>query len=601
MQVRVSSVVNVNSTVAGNQDHAAVAATPTGGFTTAFVFRPSGSSQDVLVRSLTQAGGFVSNDFSGSSVTTSNQYDVDVAVLQNGKIATIFTDDSSAGRILETDVAVRLSNANGTAGATNIVLNDKIGKGASEAAIAALSDGGFAAAWVAYRDGGEGFAIAARSYDAAGNPLTDDFIVANESASTGDNPDIAALPDGRFIVTWDAPDGGTDIPGTRDIKARIFARDGTPLTDEFTVNSTTLYSQDAPRIAVLADGRFAIVWISQDVNQSDPLRPNGHVEVDYRMRVFNSDGTPVGDDVAVTDINVGNLLPASIAEIGTGNLVVAWSNSEDGGEPQQDIAAVVVDTAGTKIVDKFIIGASADPDYAPDLARLSDGRTAVVWHRWEGTLAAPNHEVKSAILSLAPDNVNPPQGQDWTGSSAANRWQGSAFNDRAQGKAGNDVLFGYGGDDILLGGDGRDYIYGGLGNDGILGGTGNDTIYGGDGDDRIAGGLGQDILFGGAGADRFTLHSLAEAGDIIRDYDSRDTIALNSTMFRGIADGAIDASIFVRRGSTNAALDSKDRFIFQTNTDTLWYDADGTGQKAPVLLFDFATDVYFTASDILIV
>jgi Ca2+-binding RTX toxin-like protein len=601
MQVKVSSVLNVNSTRSGNQDEAAVAASADGGFAVAFASQAAGASEDVLARSFDFASNPLTTDFQGSAIRTSNQYQADIVVLNDGKIASVFTDDSRPAGVLETDVVVHLSKNDGSGGTANIVLNDAIGKGASDPAIAALNGGGFAAAWLAYRDGGEGFAVAARSYDSAGKPLADDFLVAIETASTGFNPDIAALPSGGFIVTWEAFDNGTAAPNTKDIKARIFSRDGVPAGDEFTVNTTTVNSQYDSRVTVLADGRIAIVWTSQDVNEANPLRPGaGRIEVDYRARVLDGNGVPAAEDFAVTDLNVANLLPASLAEIGNGNLVIAWSNSEAGVAPQQDIRATVVDTSGGLIAAPFVIGASSDQDYAPDLARLFDGRTAIVWHRWEGTSTSPDHEVKAAILKLEPDNINPPAGLDWTGSSRSDRWNGSEFDDRARGNAGNDVLQGLSGNDVLNGGDGRDYLYGGSGNDRIYGGDENDYINAGAGDDRILGNRGQDSLFGGSGADQFILYSLTEAGDTVRDFESDDTIVLNSSMFSRIADGAIDPALFARRGSVNLAIDKNDRFIFNLKDDTLWYDADGTGRKPPLLLFDFVTDVDLRASDLLI-
>ena len=60
------------------------------------------------------------------------------------------------------------------------------------------------------------------------------------------------------------------------------------------------------------------------------------------------------------------------------------------------------------------------------------------------------------------------------------------------------------------------------GNDILNGGAGNDTIFGQEGDDVITGGLGADTLWGGSGGDTFVFHSLAEAGDIIKDFNAAE-------------------------------------------------------------------------------
>ena len=64
--------------------------------------------------------------------------------------------------------------------------------------------------------------------------------------------------------------------------------------------------------------------------------------------------------------------------------------------------------------------------------------------------------------------------------------------------------------------------------------------------------------------------------------------------------GSLSASQFVlRTTNTNAAIDGNDRFIFNTVTNTLWFDVDGTGSQAAVLLATLqSTAPDLTAGDI---
>ncbi|WP_323784612.1 hypothetical protein [Thalassovita sp.] len=117
-------------------------------------------------------------------------------------------------------------------------------------------------------------------------------------------------------------------------------------------------------------------------------------------------------------------------------------------------------------------------------------------------------------------------GTNQTGTEGADTLTGSAGNDTLSGAGGNDLLRGEAGDDSLLGGDAldtliggegddtliggdsendlRDVIYGGDGNDSIDGGYGNDELRGDDGNDTIIGGFGVDTVIGAAGDDALT-------------------------------------------------------------------------------------------------
>jgi len=128
--------------------------------------------------------------------------------------------------------------------------------------------------------------------------------------------------------------------------------------------------------------------------------------------------------------------------------------------------------------------------------------------------------------------------------------------------------------DIIAGGADGEVLVGTDGDDHIFGHAGDDILIGGDGDDLLAGGLGADILTGGAGSDTYLFQSLAEAFDVITDFDvssdanpDNDMIDLGQILvdaFGDVAD-AEDVSGLVR--------------ITQTGSDAaiLAVDADGGG------------------------
>ncbi|HLO75114.1 MAG TPA: endo alpha-1,4 polygalactosaminidase [Magnetospirillum sp.] len=119
----------------------------------------------------------------------------------------------------------------------------------------------------------------------------------------------------------------------------------------------------------------------------------------------------------------------------------------------------------------------------------------------------------------------------------------------------------------------------------LLGLGGIDRLAGGNGNDTLAGGAGADRLSGGAGADVFRYVAPSEGGDVITDFQSsqHDKLGFVSANFGHLAAGAISASMFVAN-STGIAGRASDRFVFNTTTGVLKYDANGSAGGAYVTI-----------------
>jgi hypothetical protein len=68
----------------------------------------------------------------------------------------------------------------------------------------------------------------------------------------------------------------------------------------------------------------------------------------------------------------------------------------------------------------------------------------------------------------------------------------------------------------------------------------------------------------------------------------------------GLVAGALAANQFQSRAD-NLAQDADDRFIFRTTDNTLWFDADGNGAGAAVMIADLHVLATVTAADIFII
>jgi Ca2+-binding RTX toxin-like protein len=160
-------------------------------------------------------------------------------------------------------------------------------------------------------------------------------------------------------------------------------------------------------------------------------------------------------------------------------------------------------------------------------------------------------------------------------------------------------------DNALTGNSASNTLAGLDGNDTLTGGAGNDTLQGGNGIDRLVGGTGNDTLNGGGGADTFVFNTAPNGSnnlDTVQDFTSgSDALSFSRAIFTGlVSTGVLGTDAFWSGASVNTAHDATDRFIYNTTTGALWYDADGTGATAAIQVAILTGHPALVFSDILI-
>ncbi|MGF1566687.1 MAG: hypothetical protein ACFCVD_01190 [Nodosilinea sp.] len=168
---------------------------------------------------------------------------------------------------------------------------------------------------------------------------------------------------------------------------------------------------------------------------------------------------------------------------------------------------------------------------------------------------------------------------------------------------------------VVSGGDGNDQIRaahlgldaiqltleGGAGHDRLVGSANDDTLVGGWGDDTLVGSKGADTLTGNEGRDSFRFNHLDQAGDTITDFVAADDqILIQAAGFGGglTAGAAISANQFVLGAG---AADASDRFIYNNTSGELYFDRDGTGGQAQVLLATLSGAPTISNADIVVI
>jgi hypothetical protein len=190
------------------------------------------------------------NDASGRIATSGNTALI-VSLQENGGV-----------NIRDNDVQLRLIDAAGN------ILDNQIVAGAGSVddfktpEVAALSDGRFVIVW-----GNETAPeLHGRIYDPAGKTFGPAFAFGPHVGSgLGTSPEVAALPDGGFLVTWH--DNTGSLGDASGVHAQRFNANGAPYGAEVLVNSFTDGLQGTPALAANADGSVFVVW--QDYNATN--------------------------------------------------------------------------------------------------------------------------------------------------------------------------------------------------------------------------------------------------------------------------------------------------------------------------------------------
>ena len=135
--------------------------------------------------------------------------------------------------------------------------------------------------------------------------------------------------------------------------------------------------------------------------------------------------------------------------------------------------------------------------------------------------------------------------------------------------------------------------------------TGNEfanVVFGNAGANVLNGLGGKDTLVGGKGRDLFQLTTKPGAAnfDHIQDFSTRDDrIALENGVFRKLGKaGGLASQAFVKGPE---ALDASDRVIYDPTNGGLYYDPDGTGAAAKVLVAALKKGLSMNAGDFLVI
>lgn len=215
-----------------------------------------------------EAGLKVGEEFRLNTETISNQQMAVVTGLTGGGFFTIWGSYSSGA--IAWDLFGQKWGTDGEALGGEIAINAPWSQDGTTlnyqvyARMAPLANDGLVAVWQSTLQDGSEDGVYAQRFSNSGKVGTEQMV--HEAAEGNQQyPDVASLPDGGYVVAWQAT--GKDGSGFG-VMARRFSGQGVAAGGDVLLNGYSAGDQARPRVDAFADGSIVVVWQSKPQDAS---------------------------------------------------------------------------------------------------------------------------------------------------------------------------------------------------------------------------------------------------------------------------------------------------------------------------------------------
>ncbi len=516
---RVGSEILVNTQTAYAIGQSSVAGLTNGGFVVIW----ENDSIGIKAQLFDASGAKVGSEFLIKEMSIYPAEPTITALSGGGFVVTWRDDDGMLGG--DFNVKAQVFDQNGAKVGSELRVNTETANNQLGSVISYLDGGGFVIAW---EDGSgtlgdsSSTSVKAQVFDQNGAKVGSEFLVNTETEFVQDDPSIAPLAGGGFVITWNDLDG---TPGNivGDIKGQLFNANGAKVGSEFLVNTETAGLQAASDVSPLSDGGFVITWTDHD---SGTLGDNSGRSV--KAQAFDANGVKVGSEFLVNTNTQSNQEFPSIAAVTEDGFVVTWYDSSHtlGDVSGYSIKAQMFRLSGapTTMTLSNVVGSLAENASTARRVKVADitvpvdaspgstfgltGADATAFEIVSSQLflragTALDFEIKQRYsVTITLDDPTMAGSQDATASYALTlrNVRGATITGTPSADV-VDATHTPSGQALPTGEE--DAINAGHGDDRIKALGGNDTLNGGGGSDFLNGGSGRDVMSGGQGNDRY--------------------------------------------------------------------------------------------------
>lgn len=225
----------------------------------------------------------------------------------------------------------------------------------------ALRDGGYVTVWSGSGPEDRGYGVYLQRYDATGARVGGPVLVNTTTLYSQRNPQIALLESGGFAVVWD--DSIPGVAANQGLFTQAFDASGGRVGGEAQVSSGGSFQQ----ISAVAGGGYVVTW----------THPVEYPFTGVSARLYDASGQPRGPSWILDDDQISGF--SSVAATDTGFMAVWRANSPGA----VTIAVQAYDASGARIGQPLHIPRDGDRTL-PELARLNDGKFVLVWAEADG-------------------------------------------------------------------------------------------------------------------------------------------------------------------------------------------------------------------------
>jgi hypothetical protein len=250
-----------------------------------------------------------------------------------------------------------------------------------------IRPGGGYVVWQDNITDGDGLGISARRLDSSLSGSLGVFRVNVQGTNDQEKPNVATLNNGGAVFVWQ---GGKQ--GFQNIYARFMTSSNTWATGDVLVNALTNTHHIDPAVTCLANGNVAVVWSS--------FGQDGSMQGVYEQ-IFSPTGQKIGGEMPVNQTTPYNQRTPVLAGLNDGRFVVVWVSEQQRFQNSVDVYARFFTASGASAGNEFLINTSTNICANPSVAASSDGSFAVAWGQKDLIVLSNSWDIFSRKVSSA--------------------------------------------------------------------------------------------------------------------------------------------------------------------------------------------------------
>jgi hypothetical protein len=358
-------------TLSGDQAHPQIAVTATNGYIVWEDNRTDAYGLGISARRLDASFSGVFSTFRVNVTGTNNQQNPQVALLKKGGAAFVWQSGAKSHQ----QIIARFLSASNTWTTGEIRVNTSTNQAKMNPVIAALADGNLIVVWSSYNQRSTNSLqdIYGQRLSPTGQKLGSEFFINQTSAYNQRSPVVTSLSDGRFIVVWVTEQ--QRFEASVDIYGRLFTTAGAAAGNEFLINPGTNICANPTVAASLTYGGFMVGW-------SEHARTAPNTGWDIKARSFSNGLT--GSDVRTVNTHiVGDQYGPRLANLGPDYFAVWTSMGQDGA--REGVFGQFLRSDATLFGDELLVNTTtASRQIHPAVAADGYGRFLVAWSSFTG-------------------------------------------------------------------------------------------------------------------------------------------------------------------------------------------------------------------------